>query len=428
MDRYLTDQPAAVHASFDVSQFDDLDLIGTIATIKTSGKSVMWAIGTGGSFEHCGPIVQGGTLYVGNCDHKFYALSLAGEKQWECATGAPIMCSAYIAGSRLYVGSMDKTLYCLTLDGKKDWKFSAGDSIGGRVAGAEGRIFFGCKDGCVYCLSTEGKLIWKFRTTAPISDDLLYHDGHLYVMPEEQNFYCLDALTGKVRWRFSAGGPFVFHRPVVLGNRIFVGATDNNFYCLDRASGKLAWKFPVRNHPRSAATDGERLYVLCRDQNIYALSLAGKLAWRFQGESIWILQPAIADGVIYAGNADGNLYAISCEGRLLWKYRTGGPVVATPVVLDGKVYFGSNDCTFYCVDVSGKLQWTFRSSLAYPSPIQADQLGPQQALEVVATMGEMPREEHGRYAVRTLGDGGSESVYTFKSEYTTKSLYTSKKR
>ena len=56
--------------------------------------------------------------------------------------------------------------------------------------------------------------------------------------------YCLDAATGKVRWRFFTEGP-VRLAPAVSDGKVYVGSDDGWVYCLDADDGRLVWKYRV---------------------------------------------------------------------------------------------------------------------------------------------------------------------------------------
>lgn len=424
MERYLeTFGPVSTEITIDQSMFGDLDRNVLLSVIQSSGRSVMWAYGTGGSIAN-NPVVHQGTVYFGCCDHIFYAVDREGRKVWEFKTNGLIFSSPRIEGGRIYFGSCDKNFYCLSLEGKLVWRFSAGDSIGANPEVAGGRIFFGCKDGNLYCLSLEGKLLWKFRTLAPIPGDDPVCDGDsVYFSSEEQNFYCAEAATGKLRWKFPTKGPILFRRPILQGNVVVVGSTDNTVYALDKRTGSLLWKTALRGHPRNGVTDGKRFFILSRDHTIYALSLEGKLLWTFKAENIWIWDPLIHQGVLYAGNGDGNLYAIAVEGKLLWKFHANGPIVSVPAVDGDRLYFGCNDCNVYCIDLKGNLVWKFPTSMGTPSPIDVDRLGPPQSLRLTATQVEEPVAGEDRYKAQPAAEGGT-SQYVVKSDYIVQHKYT----
>ena len=43
--------------------------------------------------------------------------------------------------------------------------------------------------------------------------------------------------------------PHCAQRPVVVGNRVYVGSWDGNFYAIDKGSGTQVWKFAIKPQP-----------------------------------------------------------------------------------------------------------------------------------------------------------------------------------
>jgi outer membrane protein assembly factor BamB len=71
--------------------------------------------------------------------------------------------------------------------------------------------------------------------------------------------------------------------PITRDGRIFFGSCDNNFYSLDASTGKLLWKFPTNGIiiPKWPIIHGDVMYFGSYDCNVYALNTDGKLLWRF---------------------------------------------------------------------------------------------------------------------------------------------------
>jgi outer membrane protein assembly factor BamB len=54
------------------------------------------------------------------------------------------------------------------------------------------------------------------------------------------------------------------------------------------------------------------VYVGSNDKNIYAITSAGSLKWKFPTNSDVRSSPVLgADGTVYVGSDDGNIYAIT---------------------------------------------------------------------------------------------------------------------
>jgi outer membrane protein assembly factor BamB len=54
--------------------------------------------------------------------------------------------------------------------------------------------------------------------------------------------YAMDGQSGEERWSFSAGAR-VDSSPVIVGQRVFVGAANGRLFSLDLATGDERWRF-----------------------------------------------------------------------------------------------------------------------------------------------------------------------------------------
>jgi len=76
----------------------------------------------------------------------------------------------------------------------------------------------------------------------------------------------------------------------------------------------------------------------------------GSQPWPFEGPDLWMGNPTVLEGVIYAPNSSGGMYAFDPDGTLLGQFETGGSLWAQPVT-DGKdLYVASLDHHIYAVD------------------------------------------------------------------------------
>ncbi|MEO1982299.1 MAG: PQQ-binding-like beta-propeller repeat protein, partial [Fuerstiella sp.] len=133
----------------------------------------------------------------------------------------------------------------------------------------------------------------------------------------------------------------VFH-PVVVGGKLFFGATDDQLHCVDVATGATEWTFftgaPIRLAP--SVTNG-RVYFGSDDGHVYCVDAAsGKLHWQFRAgpEEDWLLARGelisrwpvrtgvlVDDGVAFFGagifpHEDVYLYAVNADdGSVIWK-------------------------------------------------------------------------------------------------------------
>jgi len=84
----------------------------------------------------------------------------------------------------------------------------------------------------------------------------------------------------------------------------------------------------------------------------------GTLAWTFQASQAVSANPAVANRVVYLGNAVGTLFAADATtGRELWSLPIGS-VTAAPTVTDGIVCVSAAEGDFYAVHAAtGTLAW-----------------------------------------------------------------------
>ncbi len=69
-------------------------------------------------------------------------------------------------------------------------------------------------------------------------------DALFFGSSADDQLYCLDSATGKIRWTFFTEGPIRL-APTVYRQKVYFGSDDGWIYCLDTITGKLLWK----HHP-----------------------------------------------------------------------------------------------------------------------------------------------------------------------------------
>jgi eukaryotic-like serine/threonine-protein kinase len=178
------------------------------------------------------------------------------------------------------------------------------------------------------------------------------------------------ALEG-VLWSFATAGP-VRGSPVIAGDAILLGSGDGFLYCLDASTGRQRWRTDLGGPvPSAPAVSGGLVFATSRNLRVTALDLAtGAVRWRFDtgpemsfgwGWDYFLSSPTVSGGAVYVGAGDGNLYALGAQtGKERWRVATSGRVRSSPAVVDGTVYFGSRDGRLYALDAeTGRNRWSF---------------------------------------------------------------------
>jgi outer membrane protein assembly factor BamB len=162
--------------------------------------------------------------------------------------------------------------------GEVKWRFESGP-VDAAPVWRDGWLIAGIESGEILAIrATDGQLVWR-RTAGRLSAAPAV-DGDRVVLPLVEGRVALaDLATGEERWSRRLGGSP--GRVLVDGDRVFVGAQDNFFYCLDARSGGVSWRWrTAADVVGLAAVDTERVYFVSYDNVLRALD-------RFHGSQRW---------------------------------------------------------------------------------------------------------------------------------------------
>jgi len=90
--------------------------------------------------------------------------------------------------------------------------------------------------------------------------DVVFHpavagDSLWFASSADNTLYCLDAVTGAVRWTFTVDAA-IRTTPTWNRGRVYFGADDGYAYCLDAGAGRLLWKFSPKPPSDMVLHDG----------------------------------------------------------------------------------------------------------------------------------------------------------------------------
>jgi outer membrane protein assembly factor BamB len=316
---------------------------------------------------------------------KAEAMRIDYEKDVKIDVGAAVYSTPLIAGDKLYFGAWDKNFYCISkYDGSLLWKFITGGPVSSSPFLWGSKIYFGSDDTFIYCLSEEGSLVWKTKTGGRVISSPVVIDGVLYVGSNDHKFYAVNAENGSVIWTFQTGD-VVVGSPAIVGNYVYFGSYDSYFYCLNRHNGTLEWKFRTNTHigstPVITDKDGNEvsrpklrtnslqnledgiIHFGSVDFNHYAISLKGKLLWKFRTNYVIASCPTVYNNVIYFTSYDRYIYALSANnGNFIWRYLTNGGSESSPLVHNDTIFFGSLDGFVYALRLDGFMKWKFMTN------------------------------------------------------------------
>ena len=230
------------------------------------------------------------------------------------------------------------------------------------------RLFVSFGSRGIYCLDLKGNITWQYdpgdmRTRAGFGEATspALHGDSLVVNWDHEgdsSIVCLDANTGKEKWRVPRDEPTTWNTPLILERKgvtqVIVNGT-NRARSYDLATGQVIWECGgQKTNPIACPVATEDL-VFCmtgyRGYALYAIPLdaqgditgADKIAWTRDSSTPYVASPVLYDDLLYFTRSRSSV--ITCveaaTGKELYadQHLAGvGDLYASLGGADGKVY------------------------------------------------------------------------------------------
>jgi outer membrane protein assembly factor BamB len=183
----------------------------------------------------------------------------------------PSIGSPTVVGETVYIGLGSSTkLWALDLaSGHTRWSFDTQDRITSAALAQADTVYIATWHGAIFALnSSTGQQSWSYvlntnqgqQPVEGIGGSMALANGRLYAGDYRGTLSCLDAVSGKLKWRFPTGAQ-ILATPVTSGNVIYIGSGDGSLYALNAQTGRPFWSYPTGEIRGSAALANGRLFV-----------------------------------------------------------------------------------------------------------------------------------------------------------------------
>lgn len=330
-----------------------------------------WRRSLGKTAFEATPVIADGTIYVGDLDGTFHALSLEdGSTRWvfQGSVGFPAAAAVSIdpAMPLVIAGDADGIVRAFHSGGGKvlweyrtDGEISGGPTIMARGDGS--RVLVGSQDASLTCLNlADGRVIWthtladQIRCAPTVTGDVVVVAGC------DGKLHLIDAATGGETASVPIDGP-TGTTPASEGGRVFFGTEGGTFLAIEIAPPREAWRVQStakgKSYRSSAAISGSVAIVGSRGRAIEAFATSdGGRRWRHPMRGRVDASPlvvAVKHGegreAVIVGDSAGRIVAVdAATGAPVWEFDAGGDFVGGAAVADGRVVLANGDGTVWC--------------------------------------------------------------------------------
>jgi len=235
------------------------------------------------------PLLTDDTVYLASSDHNVYAIDLeTRDARWAFETENWVWAAPIIEGNTLFVSSMDHQLYAVDAQtGQELWRFAGSTSaLPASPALVEGVLYVGSLDGHVYAVESDsGSLLWEVQLAGGIWGTPRIEGDTLFTGTLNGQVYALSTADGSKIWQSEADGEIRGSVAYVDGT-VYCGSEDGQLYAFDAQSGAqtaspLGQQIEDASIHTAPVYDGEQLYIVATDGQVFALDLERKaIVWR----------------------------------------------------------------------------------------------------------------------------------------------------
>lgn len=217
-------------------------------------------------------------------------------------------------------------------------------------------------------LKNNNLALWKARLGSQVTTTpCIAADGTIYVASLEERqsgefinpegkLVALDD-KGNIKWAYKTPKPVYSSPSLDKDGNIYFGCQDGNLYAVTSA-GELKWKFPAGDFIETKPVINDKGIIFgCQNHNLYSIDFNGNIRSKFSADSFIAKKLLGLDDGSVVFYSPCSLYRVSGDGILLWKYEKDSShyIVDFCISEDKKnIYVSTSDRSLILLDLSGR--------------------------------------------------------------------------
>ncbi|MDU0992198.1 MAG: outer membrane protein assembly factor BamB [Morganella morganii] len=335
--------------------------------------------GVGKYYSHLSPAWEGSSVYAADRNGlvkaldtdsgvEIWSVNLA-EKTGFLSADIPAMLSGglTVSGEHVYVGTERGTLIALNAnDGEIAWTANAGGEVLSRPEVSDGLVLVHTGNGLLQAFDTEsGEQRWSLNLDTPSlsvrgESAPAVAMGAAFVGGDNGRVSAVMLGQGQIIWQqriSQTTGTTEISRlndvdmtPVVADGRVYAIAYNGNLVAMDMRSGQILWKRDFGS-VNELVLDGESLYVVDQDDNVYGLRAADGVTMWSQDKLLHrnLSAPEIFNGYLVVGDGEGYLHWLdTSNGQFVAQNKLNSSgILSRPSIAGDKLMVQARDGRLY---------------------------------------------------------------------------------
>ncbi|HHO0367890.1 TPA: outer membrane protein assembly factor BamB [Morganella morganii] len=330
-------------------------------------------------YSHLSPAWEGSSVYAADRNGlvkaldtdsgvEIWSVNLA-EKTGFLSADIPAMLSGglTVSGEHVYVGTERGTLIALNAnDGEIAWTANAGGEVLSRPEVSDGLVLVHTGNGLLQAFDTaSGEQRWSLNLDTPSlsvrgESAPAVAMGAAFVGGDNGRVSAVMLGQGQIIWQqriSQTTGTTEISRlndvdmtPVVADGRVYAIAYNGNLVAMDMRSGQILWKRDFGS-VNELVLDGESLYVVDQDDNVYGLRAADGVTMWSQDKLLHrnLSAPEIFNGYLVVGDGEGYLHWLdTSNGQFVAQNKLNSSgILSRPSIAGDKLMVQARDGRLY---------------------------------------------------------------------------------